>query len=136
MRRVASPCRLADGATAILLTWISPPKKAQKTCCGECRRRRRNRQAAARRARDPERYRERERVRKARSRQRRRAAATGGERGTAPCHAPASVAEPLVSKAKVLVAWDKAVRASRAALVREIGLLQGDRARSAGQGGP
>ena len=119
--------------------WYRPAasaKKAQKTCCGECRRKRRNRQAAARRARDPERYRERERVRKARSRQKRRAAATGGERETAACHAPASVAEVRVPEAKLLEAWDTAVRLSRAALLREIGLLQGDRARSVGQGGP
>jgi hypothetical protein len=110
--------------------WFHPAASAQQTqvvCCEECRKGRDKALARARRAKDLERYRKDEGERQNKCRQARREREGRKPPRVTVCHAPASAAKPPDLQRKVLQAWDKQMRLSRATLERQLAaILEGN----------
>jgi hypothetical protein len=122
--------------------WFRPDVRAgerQRVCSPECRRERRRTQAKRGRSEDLEGYRAAERVRQ----QEHRAKGAPGSGSPSPT-GPPKVAESRAGRdaqgsetvEKILVAWDRATRRSRAGLQHALGQILGDRERLVGQAGP
>jgi hypothetical protein len=122
--------------------WFRPDVRAgerQRVCSPECRRERRRRQAKRRRSEDLEGYRAAERVRQ----QEHRAKGAARSRAPSPTGPPMGAASRAGREAqgsetleKILVAWDRASRLSRAGLQQALGQILGDRDGFVGQAGP
>jgi len=123
--------------------WFRPDVRAgerQRVCSPECRRERRRRQAKRRRSEDLEGYRAAERVRQQEHRgegggAKPSAVADGGRRWGAASRAGRE-AQGSETLEKILVAWDRASRLSRARLQQALGQILGDRDGFVGQAGP